>query len=147
MLHLLLAAAVFAAPSVSLAQRAQTDSVRADGEVRAAVLRNAGDVRRCYEREGLARDPKLEGTIEVSLTILPTGQVDTASIVDTKLRGEKSPAVGQCIVRAVRNWRFERGPYVTETVVFPFNLAPVVPEQPDRVRMAQRPVLRAAGGV
>jgi outer membrane biosynthesis protein TonB len=129
MLQLLFAALILASPrSAPASAGVPADSVRADDDVRAAALRNAADVRRCYEREGLARDPKLRGLIEIAITILPTGQVQTVSVVDSSLKGDGKSAVSECVARAVRNWRFDRGPYGVETVIFPFNLAPVQAE-------------------
>src|SRR3954468_24172953 len=93
------------------------DSIRADQEIRESVLRNSTDVRRCYEREGLRRDASLRGTMEVELTILPTGAVDSVIVRSVEL---SSPAgrneVTACVTSAARHWRFERGPYAVETV-------------------------------
>jgi hypothetical protein len=107
------------------------DSLRADQEIRESVLRNSADVRRCYEREGLRRDATLRGTMEVELTILPTGSVDSVAV----LRADLSSAAGRaevtaCVTSAARHWRFERGPYAVERVVFPFVLRPVTPASP-----------------
>src|SRR4051812_29276286 len=44
--------ALTASPNPSVA-----DSVRSDREIRLAALRHVADVKRCYEREGLTRDP------------------------------------------------------------------------------------------
>ncbi|HUF25645.1 MAG TPA: AgmX/PglI C-terminal domain-containing protein [Gemmatimonadaceae bacterium] len=103
---------------------AGTDSLRAGGEVRAAVLRNAKDVRRCYEKEGLRRNPELSGTVELSLTILPTGMVSQAKVDSLELRGPGIGEVARCITRHARTWRFERGPYATEVHLFPLDLVP-----------------------
>ena len=106
------------------ADAARADSVRADDDMRLIVLRNARDVRRCYEREGLRRNAALRGTLEVELTILPTGVVEHVDVVTVGLAGSGTDELRACVVTAVRNWRFERGPYPVETVVFPFHLAP-----------------------
>ena len=121
MIHpLLLALAIVAPPAGAV------DSMRADQDVREAVLRNSADVRRCYEREGLTRDPSLRGTVEVELTILPTGLVERVGVDASALKGQVGGTeIGACIATAARNWRFERGPYGVETVVFPFALAPL----------------------
>jgi outer membrane biosynthesis protein TonB len=125
MIQFLLALALMITPRASAAAGlgGSADSVRAASDVQESAMRNASDVRRCYEREGLSRDPKLRGTVEVSITILPTGVVQKATVKDS-LSGDRQPVLADCIVKAVKNWRFERGPYVVETVVFPFNLAP-----------------------
>lgn len=100
------------------------DSVRTDVEVRTTVLRHATDVRRCYQDEGLRRNPSLAGQVELELTILPTGHVDEASVPATSLAGPGQKEVTVCIATRARNWRFQRGPYAVETVVFPFVLSP-----------------------
>lgn len=99
------------------------DSVRQEVEVRATVLRHAPDVRRCYQDEGLRRNPELKGKIEVELTILPTGTVDSVNVA-TNLAGPGQHEVSSCVALRARNWRFERGPYAVETVVFPFVFSP-----------------------
>lgn len=98
---------------------AADDSVRREVEVRETVLRHAPDVRRCYQDEGLRRNPDLAGKIEVELTILPTGTVDSVNVA-TNLAGPGQEEVTVCVALRARNWRFERGPYAVETVVFPF---------------------------
>ena len=99
------------------------DSVRQEVEVRATVLRHAPDIRRCYQDEGLRRNPALAGQIEVELTILPTGTVDSVNVA-TSLAGPGQHEVSTCVATRARNWRFERGPYAVETVVFPFVFTP-----------------------
>ena len=47
------------------------------------------DVRRCYEREGLTRDPGLAGTLDVTVTVLATGVVRRARLFYLRdLRGK-----------------------------------------------------------
>jgi TonB family protein len=100
------------------------DSVRSDQEIRMAALRHVADVRRCYEREGLTRDPRLAGTIDVTITVLATGEVSSASVAADAMRGIGAREVGRCLTTTIRNWRFERGPYAEETIVFPFKFEP-----------------------
>jgi hypothetical protein len=121
MLHTLLIALSLHAPAATMPA---TDSIRSDVEIRQTVLRNAGDVRRCYELEGLRRDPSLAGSVEIALTVLPTGAVDSVAVAQVALRGEGTREVTRCITTVARNWRFERGPYVTETILLPFRLRP-----------------------
>ena len=103
---------------------APADSLRSDGEVRATVLRHAADVRRCYQNEGLRRNPGLEGHVELELTILPTGHVDAVAVSATTFRGDGVKEVTACLATMARQWRFERGPFAVETVVFPIIFAP-----------------------
>ena len=119
-------AAALAAPHDSV----RADSARADPEIRLAVLRNAADVRRCYEREGLRRDPSLRGIVELAVTILPTGSVESVAIQRSDLPGPATREVTTCIAVAARTWRFERGPFAVTTVVLPFMLVPASSEIP-----------------
>ena len=107
-----------AAPSV-----AAGDSVRADRIIRETVLRHARDARRCYEMEGLRRNPVLTSTIELEVTILPTGIVEHAVARPDAARSGASE-VASCLAVVARNWRFERGPFDVEVIVFPFSFAP-----------------------
>ena len=118
-----LAAALLAAP-VATTPPSPGDSLRAGGEVRAVVLRNASDVRRCYESEGLPRNPALRGSIELALTIQPTGVVSEVRVDSLALQGPGSVEVARCIAVHARHWRFERGPFEAETHLFPFNFVP-----------------------
>ena len=102
-----------------------SDTLRADTEIRQVVLRHAADVRRCYEREGLRRNPELSGLIEIQITILPTGRVNDVSLARSSISGRGVDEVVRCISSAARHWRFDRGAYPVETIVFPFQLAPV----------------------
>ena len=105
-----------AAPSAS------ADSIRTDAAIRAAALRSAPDVRKCYENEGLRRNPLLTGSVDVFLTILPTGAVSKVDVKATGLDGAGGAEVSRCVQTVARNWKFDRGPYVVETVILPFNL-------------------------
>ena len=109
--------------------RSHADSVRSDRDVHLAALRHVADVKRCYEREGLTRDPRLTGTLDVSVTVLATGEVSEASVAAHDMRGLGAREVATCLTLAIRNWRFERGPYVVETIVFPFRFTPIPVEE------------------
>jgi len=106
--------------------RPAADSVRSDRDIRLAALRHVADVRRCYEREGLTRDPRLAGTLDVTVTVLATGEVSDARVAAASMRGVGAREVARCLTTAMRNWRFDRGPYAVETIVFPFHFSPVV---------------------
>ena len=103
---------------------AGTDSLRPDTEIRDIVVRHAAAVRRCYEAEGLRRNAALRGTLELELTILPVGRVTEATVRTKGMRGEGASEVAGCVAAAARNWRFTRGPYVTDTILLPFTLIP-----------------------
>ena len=100
------------------------DSIRGDQDIRQSALRNASDVRRCYEAEGLRRNPALAGTLDVALTILPTGSVRDVAVASDVLHLRGMPEVAACVATVVKHWRFQRGPFVVERVVFPFQLVP-----------------------
>lgn len=99
-----------------------TDSVRPDADVREVALHHTSEIQQCYEANGLRVNPSLSGTIEVSATVLPDGRVDTAVVSRSELHGAGRGAVESCITMAVRNWRYDRGPFGTEIVVYPFTL-------------------------
>ena len=103
---------------------AAADSVRADRIIRETVLRHARDARRCYEMEGLRRNPMLRSTIELEVTILPTGIVEHAIAKPDGPTRSGASEVAACLATLARNWRFERGPFDVEIVVFPFSFAP-----------------------
>ena len=111
-----------AAPSAQSV--AAADSVRADRVIRETVLRHARDARRCYEMEGLRRNPVLISTIELEVTILPTGIVEHAVAKPDGPARSGATEVAACLALLARNWRFERGPFAVEVVVFPFSFAP-----------------------
>jgi TonB family protein len=99
-----------------------TDSVRPDSDIRLVALRHSTEIQRCYETEGLRVNPGLSGTIEVELTVTPSGRVEDAAVSSSGLSGAGQREVESCITTTVRNWRFERGPFAPETIVYPFNL-------------------------
>ena len=101
---------------------APADSIRTDADIRAAVLRHAPAVRKCYEIEGLGRNPSLTGSVEITVTILPTGVVSDVEVSTVGLRGIGETEVAKCLAGVARAWKFDRGPYIVETVVLPFDL-------------------------
>jgi hypothetical protein len=126
----MLAALAFALALASSPDRLAADSVRSDRDIRLAALRHVADVKRCYEHEGLARNPALSGTLDVTVTVLATGVVRDASIATHDMRGFGAREVANCLTTVIRNWRFDRGPYAVETIVFPFRFSPISTESP-----------------
>lgn len=120
---ILIALAILAPAPAAPDSTPAADSVRQEVEVRATVLRHAPDIRRCYQDEGLRRNPELSGKIDLELTILPTGTVDSVNVA-ASFAGPGEREVTTCVASRARNWRFDRGPYAVETVVFPFVFTP-----------------------
>jgi outer membrane biosynthesis protein TonB len=77
---------------------------------------------KCYETEGLRINPGLGGIVEVEVTVAPSGHVEDAEVSASALSGAGQKEVESCITTSVRNWRFEKGPFAIETIVYPFNL-------------------------
>ncbi|HEY7232752.1 MAG TPA: AgmX/PglI C-terminal domain-containing protein [Gemmatimonadaceae bacterium] len=100
----------------------QPDSLRPDMDVRLVALRHAAEIQRCYETEGLRVNPALGGLVEVEVTVAPSGRVEDAEVSASALSGAGQREVESCITTSVRNWRFEKGPFAIEKIVYPFNL-------------------------
>jgi TonB family protein len=76
-----------------------------DKEIIRRIIRvNIRAVKVCYEK-GLASDPKLEGRVVIHFVIAPSGRVTTSEVQKSTLNNS---AVGSCIARAVRRWRFPK---------------------------------------
>lgn len=85
-----------------VAQKAQ---VGLDKEAIAAVVRSKGDqIRLCYERR-LAHAEELEGRVAARFVIDAEGQVAWIALTRDTV---PDPAVGRCLVGAIRGWRFPR---------------------------------------
>ena len=63
-------------------------------------------ITRCYETE-LRRDPTLAGKVTVRFTIVERGTVSNATATENTTG---SPAVANCVVAAIRRFRFNPGP-------------------------------------
>ncbi|MEM7158587.1 MAG: AgmX/PglI C-terminal domain-containing protein [Myxococcota bacterium] len=89
--------------------------------IRRIVRAHAAEVRHCYEK-GLVKEPKLSGKVQVKFTINQRGGVDKSDVKTTTLG---DPAVGKCIARAAKRWKFPkpRGGGIV-IVTMPFTLAP-----------------------
>jgi TonB family protein len=74
-----------------------------DKEIIRRVIRDhSQDVRACYEAQ-LRHDRTLGGTIRVMFTIGATGSVNASEVEETTINNK---LVNDCIVQAVRNWKF-----------------------------------------
>lgn len=106
----------------SVTARAPTVSAGMSPEViRRVVLRNIGQVNRCYE-QGLSTNPRAAGRVAVRFVIAPGGAVLGSAVAEDTVQ---MPAVAECIAGAVRRWNFtvpaDSG---TITVTYPFSLMP-----------------------
>lgn len=96
--------------------------------IRRVVLQHLNDVTECHDR-GLERDPNAAGRMTIRFVIGGTGAVVAAGVAHSNYPVAE---VGECIARAVRQWRFpapEGGGVVT--VNYPFNLQPPEDDPPD----------------
>lgn len=85
-------------------------------EIQRIVREGLAPVRRCYERESLAR-PELAGRLRVRFVIDRDGSVGSAEAVDDELG---SAALTACVRDQVRRWRFPPHAGIPVTVVYPF---------------------------
>jgi hypothetical protein len=89
--------------------------------IRRVVLRNIGQINRCYE-QGLATNPGLAGRVAVRFVIGSSGSVITSAPTSDTLG---MPSVSACIAGAVQRWSF---PVPADsgaiTVTYPFSLIP-----------------------
>jgi hypothetical protein len=89
--------------------------------VRRITRAHINEIRYCYN-QGLARDPRLGGTVTIDFTILATGTVGESKVASSTLR---DAAVGECMAKAPLRWSFPKpDPAATVAVSYPFELAP-----------------------
>lgn len=78
------------------------ESSRSNASLLAVVRRYAAGIQFCYENE-LQRDPGLRGKLVFSLTVDAAGRVTEVSVVQDALG---APAVANCALAQIRDWRF-----------------------------------------
>ena len=118
---------------------------RLESRINFILTENAGKAGEYQEMTGVLELVKnselilneLSGKIDLELTILPTGTVDSVNVA-TSLAGPGQHEVTTCVASRARNWRFDRGPYAVETVVFPFVFTPEERARMDRMVTAAR---------
>lgn len=101
--------------------RVQTERPSVSGylspeQIMRVVRQNSAAVRYCYESE-LQRQPNLRGRIVVSWRINREGRVTTSRIGSSSMGNAR---VEGCLVRQVRNWRFDQPDGGEVDVSFPF---------------------------
>jgi hypothetical protein len=87
-----------------------------EGKVRA----NFGDLLACYQT-GLARDPKLTGTVSVRFVLGEDGMTKAAAAEKSTLPDKD---VVNCVVGAFRKLRYPESHGGDVTVVYPIEFAP-----------------------
>jgi TonB family protein len=89
--------------------------------VRRIVRAHINEVRYCYN-QGLSRNPSLKGRVTIQFSINPSGDVSAARVAESTV---KDTTVSQCIVKAVKRWRFPKPPGGSNAAVtYPFVLEP-----------------------
>lgn len=104
-------------------------AIRPASELAEASRRYAPVVRRCYETEGLRRDPSLSATLEVAVVIDSTGLVQRVRVDSTGVQGLGLPEVAECVKRAARTWHFSSGSYALEEPALSYRLVPPAKEK------------------
>jgi TonB family protein len=98
---------------------AASSAERSMEAIQSVVNRAKGQIKRVYET-WLKRDPELKGNIKVKFTILPSGVVSNATIINSTMN---NPEFEQNIIRYIQRWQFQPiaggggGPV---EVIFPF---------------------------
>jgi Ca-activated chloride channel family protein len=89
--------------------------------IRRVVRRHLAQVRACWEQT-LTIDPSLSGRVVLEMVIDEKGRVISATLVENPIG---DAALGQCIERAARSWRFPGFPGGSAiSVRYPFTLQP-----------------------
>jgi TonB family protein len=93
---------------------------RSNESLLSVVRRYAPGIRFCYDNE-LKKNPNLRGKLVISITVLASGQVSEAFVVEDSLR---SPAVTQCVLSQIRGWQLPAIPHGVITFKTPFVFTP-----------------------
>ncbi len=87
-------------PRVQQAKATVTGGLDKD-VIRRIVRAHINQIRSCYNA-GLAKDPKLAGTVEIEFVIDGTGKVSEATVKQHLA----DKAVGECVAKAIERWAF-----------------------------------------
>jgi hypothetical protein len=71
-------------------------------QIERVAQQRRGEIKFCYE-QGLQKNPKLAGTIKIKFTIVGTGAVMSALVVESSM---KSPEVERCVAGKIQRWVF-----------------------------------------
>jgi outer membrane biosynthesis protein TonB len=89
--------------------------------IRRIVRAHINEVRSCYN-QGLTKDPKLAGRVEIKFVIGSTGHVTRSKVTGSTL---DEAGVSSCMAKAVKLWRFPKPRGGGKVVVdYPFTLSP-----------------------
>jgi outer membrane biosynthesis protein TonB len=80
---------------------AQASPYRSNESLLAVVRRYAPGIQFCYDNE-LKKNPNLRGKLVVSITVLASGKVSEALVVEDSLG---SPGVTNCVLSQIRGWQ------------------------------------------
>jgi TonB family protein len=89
-------------------------------KIQSTVRRRSRGLQGCYEVE-LKKDNSLSGLIKVRFTIAPSGRVSKSEVIQNTMG---SKAVGSCITKQIRRWRFPKPEGGSLTIAFPFVFTP-----------------------
>lgn len=95
-------------------------SYRSNESLLSVVRRYAPGIQFCYDNE-LKKNPGLRGKIVVAITVLASGEVSDATVVENSLG---SKAVSECVLAQIRGWRFPAIAYGTTSFRAPFVFTP-----------------------
>lgn len=93
---------------------------RSNESLLSVVRRYAAGIQFCYDND-LKKNPGLRGKLVVSMTVLASGEVSEASIVEDTL-GSRS--VTNCVLAQIRGWKFPEIPHGTTSFRTPFVFTP-----------------------
>lgn len=93
---------------------------RSSASLLAVVRRYAAGIQFCYDNQ-LKREPGLRGKLVISLTVLASGEVSQADVVQNQLG---SDAVVDCILAQIRAWQFPGIPTGVVSFKTPFLFTP-----------------------
>ncbi len=95
-------------------------SYRSNESLLGVVRRYAPGIQFCYDNE-LKKNAGLRGKLVVAITVLASGEVSEASVVENALG---SQTVAACVLAQVRGWRFPAIAYGTTSFRAPFVFTP-----------------------
>jgi TonB family protein len=107
-------------PNGNVGGSSNANSYRSNESLLGVVRRYAPGIQFCYDNE-LKKNPGLRGKLVVAITVLASGEVSEASVVENSL-GAK--AVTDCMLAQIRGWRFPAIPYGVTSFRAPFVFTP-----------------------